>query len=373
MKKLTGARLLIGGAADAADFRYATGFDAVDPVVFIKFGKTATLIVSAMEKGRALRETRKGIRVIASCELVGMRKKRARLSDWIIAYARQHRIRRFVVTARCPIGIVNRIRRQGISVHVLASPPFPRRECKTPGEIKKIVHAQRAAVAALNAAIAFLRSARISRNGRLVRGNKAISAEDVRQVITIELVRHGCTADGTIVACGSQSADPHERGHGPLRAHQPIVLDIFPRHMRSGYWGDLTRTVVRGRASETVRNMYRAVLAAHHAVLRAARPGVKLARLHDVAKRELEKHGFVTNWRGTPEGFVHGTGHGVGLEIHEAPAIAPIVGALRKGHVVTIEPGLYYRRHGGVRIEDTVWIGADGAHVLARAAYKLEI
>lgn len=373
MRKLTGALLLIGGAADDSDFRHVTGFHAVDPVAFIGLGRERALIVPAMEKGRAQREAKSGVRVLAASELVTRRKARARISDWIIAYAKLRGIRSFTVSARCPAGIVEALRRRGYRVSISREALVPEREIKTEDEIRKIAASQRAAVAALRAAVRFLSKCRIANDATLVLKGKKIRAEDVRAVIVLELLKRGCSGDGTIVACGRQAADPHERGHGPLKAHQPIVLDIFPRNSRTGYWGDLTRTIVRGRAPKAVKRMYKGVRAAHAAVIRAARPGAKLADLHALAQRVLERHGFSTTLTGKPEGFIHGTGHGVGLDIHEAPAIAPVKGRLRRGHVVTVEPGLYYRRHGGVRIEDTVWIGPQGTRLLARAPYRLEI
>ena len=373
MRKLTGSLLLIGGGADSSDFRYVTGFRAVDPVVFIRHKAERTLIVPAMEKGRALREVKKGIRVLAVSELITTRTKHPRISDWIVAYAKSHRIGHFVVSAKCPVGIVESLRRRGLSVSVFRGPIVPEREFKTRDEIHKIAAVQQAAVAALGAAINVLARCRIAKDSKLVWKGKEITAEDMRAIIAIELLRRGCSAEGTIVACGAQSADPHEEGRGPLRAHAPIILDIFPRDMQTGYWGDLTRTVVRGRASEPVRRMFAAVRAAQVAVMRAARPGVKLADLHALAQRELEGRGFRTQLVGQPSGFIHSTGHGVGLDIHEAPAIAKVKGRLRQGHVVTIEPGLYYPEVGGVRIEDTVVIGSRGAQLLARAPYRLEI
>lgn len=373
MRKLTGTLVLIGCAADDSDFRYVTGFEAVDPVALVTWRQERALIVPAMEKWRAQREARKGIRVFAAAELVTKRRNRTRISDWIIAYAKLRGIRSFTVSARCPAGIVDALQRRGYRVSVSREALVPKREIKTEDEVRKIAACQRAAVAALRAAIRFLSKCRIADDGTLVVKGERITSDDVRAIIALELLKRGCSGEGTIVACGAQAADPHERGRGPLRAHQPIVLDIFPRNSRTGYWGDLTRTVVRGRAPEVVRRMYRAVRAAQVAVFRAARPGASLANLHALAQRVLESHGFHTKLAGKPEGFIHGTGHGVGLDIHEAPAIAPGKGRLRRGHVVTIEPGLYYRRHGGVRIEDTVYIDQQGARLLARAPYCLEI
>jgi Xaa-Pro aminopeptidase len=178
----------------------------------------------------------------------------------------------------------------------------------------------------------------------------------------------------TIVAGGPQSADPHERGHGPLRAGQPIVIDIFPQHMETGYWGDITRTVVRGRAPAALRAMYRAVREAQEDALRAVRPGVSGATVHRGVVATFARRGFATGVvDGKQVGFFHGTGHGVGLQVHEAPSLALAHRRLPRGAVVTVEPGLYYPEIGGVRIEDTVVVTADGCEVLAACSKRLEV
>ena len=181
-------------------------------------------------------------------------------------------------------------------------------------------------------------------------------------------------ASHTIVAGGNQGCDPHESGHGPLRAGQPIILDIFPRDNSTGYWGDITRTVVRGRASEAVKRLYAVVFRAQELAFRELRDGVNGREIHEGILRLFRENGFATSRRdGRMQGFFHGTGHGLGLEIHEPPRVSAVDAKLRAGHVVTVEPGLYYWGVGGVRLEDVAVIQARGARNLTRFPKILEI
>jgi len=170
-------------------------------------------------------------------------------------------------------------------------------------------------------------------------------------------------ASGTICAGGSQSACPHDAGSGVLYAGTPIVMDVFPRSMTSGYWGDLTRTMVKGRAPEVVKRAYHAVLEAREHAKTLIRPGAVPEEIHNAAAAMLEKRGFLTGRNDVGDfGFFHGLGHGVGLEIHEAPRLSlrnrtPLKG----GEIVTVEPGLYYPEWGGIRLEDMVYVEPSGA------------
>ena len=187
-------------------------------------------------------------------------------------------------------------------------------------------------------------------------------------------LEHNCIARDTIVACGEEGADPHKQGQGPLRAHAPIVIDIFPQNMQHGYWGDITRTIVRGTASRKVRAMYHAVRAAQQRALAYVKPGVKASSVHRCAVEEFTKRGFRTSYDGTrPVGYIHGTGHGVGLEIHEAQGNSTNEQRHKSGNVITIEPGLYYPEYGGMRIEDTIVVTPRGWQYLVPCEKKLEV
>jgi Xaa-Pro aminopeptidase len=182
-------------------------------------------------------------------------------------------------------------------------------------------------------------------------------------------------AANTIVAGGRQACDPHERGCGPLRAHEPVIIDIFPRAQKTGYFGDITRTVVRGRASEAMRKLYDTVLRGQKIAFQKFRANTPTGDAHRAVQEFFEQQGYKTGrHNGRMEGFFHGTGHGLGLEIHESPRVgATSTGTLKAGQVVTVEPGLYYPETGGVRLEDVALVTTNGARNLTRFEKVLEI
>src|SRR5688500_13461820 len=184
----------------------------------------------------------------------------------------------------------------------------------------------------------------------------------------------GCVPSHTICAPGDQAVDPHEEGHGPIRAHQPVVMDIFPRSERTGYYGDLTRTVVRGRASEALKAVYALVHEGVRLGHRRVRPGASGLEIHREIQALFESRGFRTGIKdGRMQGFFHGTGHGLGLQIHEPPSLSPRPSTMQAGHVVTVEPGLYYLGIGGVRIEDCALVTPRGSRNLTRVPKRLEL
>ncbi|MFH0881140.1 MAG: Xaa-Pro peptidase family protein [Lentisphaerota bacterium] len=373
MKKLTGPRLMISAASDASDVLYATGFAAVDPVAFLDDGKHKYLLVPALELGRA-RESSPGVTVLTPEDLHVPRAQRRKMSSWILALLNEKKIRRALVSAVFPFGTAQRLQKKGLRVVLSLDPAYPGRQIKTEEEIKKMRASQKAAVAAMRCAIHLIHQARPDRRGLLKGPQGTLTSESVRGAIDLELLRHRCSGAGTIVACGHDSFNPHSHGHGPLRKDTPIVIDIFPQHRETHYWGDLTRTVVKGRAPDALRAMHAAVKDAQRAALRTVRHGAQLAEVHGAVEDLFAKRGFETLVKnGVAEGFIHSTGHGVGLDIHEAPSIRRVEGRLRAGNVVTVEPGLYYPDMGGVRIEDTIVVTKTGWVSLAPLEERLEV
>ena len=159
-----------------------------------------------------------------------------------------------------------------------------------------------------------------------------------------------------------------------MRAHQTIILDIFPRDTKTGYWGDITRTVVRGRASEKVKDIYATIAKAQDIAFEKLRPGINGREVHDAICTLFKQRGFKTGRKnGRMQGFFHGTGHGLGLDIHESPRVSAVDATMKAGFVVTVEPGLYYPGVGGVRLEDVAVIGARGTKNLTRFPKFLEV
>lgn len=368
------AIVLVGNAASSPDVAYATGFRAPDDIAFVRSGGEF-LLVSPLEFGRASRIAgARGIRVLTPDSLKVPKRRRGDPAEWVVRLLRREGVRRVTVSRSLPYGVGKQLERAGIRVALAAEPLFPERARKRPDELKKIQESQQAAVIGMRRAVDMIARSEIDGANRLRLRGRVLTSEAVRREIARALFEQDCFCAEIIVAGGAQAVDPHEQGSGPLRAHEPIVIDIFPQHLVHGYWGDLTRTVVRGQASPALRRMYAAVRAAQGAALARLRAGVRASAVHGAAAAEMKRRGFQTESRnGRPVGFIHGTGHGVGLAVHERPSVSVNADRLQSGNVVTIEPGLYYPDLGGIRIEDTVVVTAGGWRYLVPCEKRFEI
>ena len=375
MNKSTTPRVLVATGMEENDVRYATGLVASDPFGLLVDGRGRLhLAISALEAARARQTCPRAILHTPAELFADAAPRRRTLGAQMLALAKTLGVRAVQAGPYFPLGIARELERGGVKVALAAAPAFPQRATKSPREIACLAKSQRAALAALRVAIVAIRAAEISPAGLLRVRGKTLTSEAVKELIERELLARGCTAEGTIVAVGPQGARPHDVGSGPLRAGVPIVLDIFPRDKTTGYWGDVTRTVVRGPAPEAVRRMHRAVAAAQRLALAMVRPGVAVASVQHAVEDFFRRAGFETRLAppGRECGFIHSVGHSVGLDIHESPGLRHEPGRLAAGHVVTVEPGLYYPGLGGVRIEDLVVVTRTGHKILASFPKKLE-
>ncbi|MGI5869372.1 MAG: M24 family metallopeptidase [Kiritimatiellia bacterium] len=366
MKKLTAPHLLFGKPVAEPDIRHATGFSAADPVVVLLLPRQAILVVSSMELGRA-RVQATGCRVETPASLNVPPMQQGQPAAWAVAVARRYAPDGVQVDATFPVGAARQLEANGIVVTLADdSPVAHRRVVKTADEIAKIARVQKAARAAMRAVGNAIRNAEADARGRLVWNGKLLTSERAHAIVRETVLEHDCIDEDTIIAGGAQAADPHERGHGPLKTGEWVVCDIFPRSLDTGYWGDMTRTFMHGRPSPWHAALHRAVKAAQRDALDRIRHGAKGGDIHNAVNRSFEDAGFKTGVGddGRPFGFIHSTGHGVGLEIHEEPRLSPRGGRLAENMVVTVEPGLYYPGRGGVRIEDLVVVGRDGPRIL---------
>lgn len=275
-----------------------------------------------------------------------------------------------------PASLFVQLKNAGFPLEFPAGPLlFPKRAIKTAEEIKHLQVAQKANDAAFAHAVKILKAAKIQKNNTLKWQNTTLTAEVLRAEMNSLLIHQACEefSDGPIVACGPQGAMPHERGHGPIRANQLIIIDCFPRH-KSGYWADCTRTYLKGKASEEQQNIYNAVLVAQEMALKLVKPGANGQRIHEAVEDFFHKAGYKTGTdsKGNPHGFFHGLGHGVGLELHDPGprTLSKSDFLLETGIVTSVEPGLYYSNIGGVRIEDTVVVTDTGHKNFAKADKK---
>jgi len=369
--------LLVAGTPDSdADVRYLAGFNAADPIVCGVHGVACWVVVPSMELCRAERAVkgRPGMCVWTPDSLGIEGPERRSLAAWALAGIRRAGWGTVRVPETFPAGMLETLRRRRVKVTIDPGPVLPQRLVKSASEQRCIRESQRAAVIAMRAAVRMISEAAIDTRGFLRHARAPLTSELVQHRIAGVLLEHRCFCADTIVAGGTSAACPHERGSGPLPAHYPIVIDIFPRHLDHGYWGDITRTVVRGAPSQVHSRMYAAVRAAQRAALGTVRAGIQARTVHQAACDVFAKRQFKTRLSGPyPEGFIHGTGHGLGLAVHEEPRVAGNRDRLRVGQVITIEPGLYYPEHGGVRIEDTVVVTRDGWRYLAPCEKRFEI
>jgi Xaa-Pro aminopeptidase len=350
-----------------ADMYYATRFLAPDAFAWFRAGGRDYLLASDLEIGRARAEAE----VDTVLSLTEFREKAVRagtrrpgMADILAAALRSRRVGRAAVPDQFPLGMAEALRRRGIRVEPLPAPFLPERVIKSPAEVRALRECQEATERAVARAFDRLRRAKV-RGNRIVERGRALTAEDVKRTIDVALMEDSCIAKNTIVACGDQAVDPHNQGSGPLRPHLPIVFDVFPRSARTGYFSDMSRTVLKGRASEAIRRQYGAVLEAQEMGIRMVRAGVNGRKVHEAIQRRFVEQGYRTGPRnGKMQGFFHGTGHGVGLDIHEAPRVGGVDDLLPEGSVVTVEPGLYYNGVGGVRIEDMVLVRRNGCRNL---------
>ena len=371
------ARLIIADSEKNANLYYATRFLAPDPFIFAQVDGRRVVVMSDLEIDRAKAQA-KVDEVLSYAALSQAAKRRGvaepKLGDVVDELFKPHGVKRIEVPFDFGVAHADSLRRRGYTVEPCPDPFFPERMVKSEEEIARLPEALRITEEALASAIKLIRGAEVKPDGALWIGGKPLTAELLRTAMHLTMMERGCVAQHTIVACGVQAVDPHNEGSGVLQANQPIVMDVFPQHATSRYFADITRTVVRGKASEKVRRMFEAVKAGQELAYGMIKDGADGSAVHNAILASFERQGFKTGEQGgRMQGFFHGTGHGVGLEIHEPPRVSVKPDVLKAGMVVTVEPGLYYLDAGGMRIEDMVVVTQDGCRVLTEAPKVLEV
>lgn len=368
------ARLIHAASPSSADMMYATGFSAPDPFTFVETRGRRLIALGDLEIDRGRREARVD-GVVSLSSLLAKARKAGTATDTggiISCWLRSMKIDAVQVPRDFPLGLARSLEKAGLHVDPVEGLFWPEREIKTASQLKAMRRAMRITESGMARALEVLKASIPGPDGRLRWGGKVLTSEVVRAEADAAVLRAGGVPEGTIVAGGRQACDPHERGRGPLRANQLIIIDIFPRDAGSGYFGDLTRTVVRGLASEAQRALWHVVLEGQKKVLGQIQPGAAGLPIHAGLLEFFHQRGFRTEQRrGRWTGFFHGTGHGLGLEVHEEPRFAAAV--FRPGQVFTVEPGLYYPEIGGVRHEDVVVVTPRGCRKISSLPKPLEI
>jgi Xaa-Pro aminopeptidase len=281
-----------------------------------------------------------------------------------------------VVPETFPLWLADRLRGKGVELVVDASLFDDRRRVKTDAELAGIRRAQRAANAGMDAARELLRSA-TQKGDELMLDGEPLTVERVKSAMAAAFAANGATADEFIVAPGPQGAVGHDMGSGAIRASVPIVIDIWPRDNATFCFCDMTRTFVVGEVPDDVREWHRLCEEALDRAISEIHDGADGRAIFDGSCEIFEAAGEPTQRTKTPgeplaDGFFHGLGHGVGLEVHEQPGLSLAAELpLRAGDVVTVEPGLYRRGYGGVRLEDLVLVTSNGAENLTNYSRNL--
>ena len=367
---------------DSADLLHESGFLAVDPFAYLDRDGERVILTSSLEAGRARKQSR--ATAVREVDEFGMQKllkggksEDEANGDVLIGFLAAYSVREVAVPKTFPLFLADRLRAAGLRVSV-AYDLADRRRRKTPQELRGIEATQRATEEAFDVAVRMLREAGLAKDRTLVLDGAPLTAERVRAAIEVFLLERGCAADDTIVAAGVQAADPHVHGSGVYRAGEAIVMDIFPQSKESRFFADMSRTVCRGDPPAAIVKMHEAVSRVQQEAEAMVRPGVTGRELHERAEDLLYEAGYGTTRDGQRrEGlpaFIHGLGHGVGLEIHELPSVGRAGSQpLEAGDVITIEPGLYDPKIGGVRLEDMLVVTESGSRNLTRSPKALRI
>jgi Xaa-Pro aminopeptidase len=363
---MSDAILLFGDSHRHPNILWRTGFLAPDPVIYVEADGDGTLIVAPLEFGRAQQEAHTRVRNFEEFGWSAIRRAEGEETAFVAlikAVLAELNVSRVRVEPDFPFGLAQALQEQDIAVTSDGALWAEERTQKRPDEIEAVRVSQQAAQAGVERARMILREAEV-RDGMLFHEGQPLTSAYLIGAIEVELLQLGCGGDGTIAAGGPGSAEPHVADTGHLAAHQPVIIDIFPFNKKTRYFGDITRTFVVGEPGHEWLAMYQAVKRAYEAALAAVKPGVAGRDVHIAACKALYDAGYgasVEEFKreGVPA-MIHGTGHGVGLEVHEQPRVSDAPSVLREGDVITIEPGLYDARYGGVRIEDTVVVTADG-------------
>jgi Xaa-Pro aminopeptidase len=365
-------KLIVAPSDIDADMLYATKFWAGDPFIFLQQNGKRTVVLTDLEMGRGKR-TAKADEFVSfnqlEREVQGSSKQAPPFEKVVAHFLRKRGVKSATVPASFHLGYAREL--QDVDLSTPDGLFWPGREAKTDEELKLIGRALRITETGLKRATEVLKASK-PKGKKLIWSGKPLTSELLRAEIDTAMLRAGGIAANTIVAGGDQACDPHERGSGPLPVNSLIILDIFPRDLRSGYWGDMTRTVVRGRASDAQRKLWQTVLDGQELALREIKDGFDGMRIHEAIQALFKKRGYPTEVRnGVNVGFFHGTGHGLGLDIHEHPRLQKAV--LKDRQVLTVEPGLYYPGLGGVRHEDVVVVTNTGCKILSKFPKPLEI
>jgi len=376
------AILIHGDTIRTPELRHEVPLGIPDPFVYAEVDGQRIVAISAME---AMRVDALGTGLdVRTLEEFGADELRRSGID-LHTYAKELTARiaqglgvtEAIVPTRFPLGIGDALRARGVQLTVDQKLFDDRRRSKSAHELAGIRRAEKAAEAGIAVARELLLRAERSNGGLAVDG-EPLTCELLKERIQAEFLAHGAVADEMIVSHGPQTAIGHDMGSGAISADDVVLLDLFPVDVESACFSDITRTFVVGGAPDEIHEWHALCREALELGKAQIRPGVNGGDVHRLVSEFFAEHGFPTlltkkDGEVLQDGFYHGLGHGVGLEVHESPALGLIGEELVPGDVITIEPGLYRQGFGGVRVEDLLLVTEDGYELLTDCPYELGV
>ncbi|MEC7487213.1 MAG: M24 family metallopeptidase [Verrucomicrobiota bacterium] len=375
--KSSKARFLFTSSEQSADAYYLTGVFIPDPFLCGVIRGRSFAVVNRLEYRRVKEQSKlDSVYFLETLQIEASKLLKIEVSEVGPAELIYYILSRYKISKSIEIPDIfpaiyyARLQVLGVKITICKDLFFPQRAIKCDDEAQAIRDGNAASAAGIRAAEKVLRMASIE--GKLIKYKGCtLTSDSLRQVIDKACLSKGAVANNTIVACGRQACDPHQVGFGPLRANELIIIDVFPRVRQTGYHGDMTRTFLKGVANDAQRSLVKAVREAQLAARERIKAGVSGASVHNAASRVFIERGFATERRGDNYfGFIHSTGHGLGLDVHEYPSVSTSSNRLRSGHVITVEPGLYYPEIGACRIEDVIRVTAKGGELLSSMHYR---
>src|SRR5712691_3107582 len=372
--------LIYGDTIRSPELRHEVPVPIPDPFLYAEKGDRRIAILHSLEIPR-VREDAPSLEIIPLEELGSDELFTQGLQGWevmlelAVRACRELGIARATVPETFPVGHADHLRANGIELTVDRDLFDNRRRSKNETELRGIRRAQKACETALDAARDLLRRAQPNGAGLEVDG-APLTSERIKRVIEGVFADHDVEGSEMIVSHGPQTAVGHDMGSGQIRPNEPIVFDLFPKDKQTGCYADMTRTYVVGEPSDEVKEWHGLVKAALDRSTAAVKPGANGRNLFELVCDIFQQAGYKTALNKEPgevleDGFIHGLGHGVGLEVHELPSMSRTGHDLVPGDVITIEPGLYRSGYGGLRLEDLVLVTKDGYEVITDYPYDL--
>lgn len=370
------ALMMYAASEHDSNLYYAVKFSVPDPFPYFRINGKDIILMSDLELGRSQKQAK--VDDVISYSDIQLKTKasgveKPGVADVTAYFLKSKKVRKIQVPDNFNLGLADALRKRGLEVESKPDPFFEERVYKSKEEVKMITQSLRYTEAAIHKLEDLLKASKIEGKKLRYRG-QWVTSELLKKVLNVSMMENNCIGSHTIVASGNQGCDPHNEGTGTVWANQSLIVDVFPKSADTFYYADITRTFVKGKASPALKAQYEAVRVAQEKGIRMVAPGINGRAVHQTIQKDMEGKGYLTERRnGTMVGFFHGTGHGLGLDVHEPPRVNSSDHLLKKGEVVTVEPGLYYPGVGAVRIEDLLVVTDKGHQNLTVYPKKLEI